>query len=322
MKKIYALGIDIGGTNIKFAIIDSKGKIINFYQRESGADKGRSAILSNIQLGAEYILSQSKNLNIIGIGVGTPGLVNDKGKVVTGAANLKDWNGTPIKKIIEKRLNLPVFVDNDVTALALGEAIFGAGKGYKNVICAALGTGLGGGIIINKKIYRGKFGYAGEFGHIVVNPEGAKCTCGKIGCLEAYASAWALKRMCNEYFIKNEKSLIFTYADNKPENFTPEIIFKAYKKNDKVASKILNEMGYYLGIGLGILVNIFDPDVIILAGGIANAGKDLINLINKYIYQHTLPFFKNRVKLKISKFKHLAGAIGSASLVFEKLNLL
>jgi len=317
MKK-YALGADLGGTNIKFAIIDNTGKIIDYHETLTESNKGRKIILKNLISGIIYLLNKNKKLKISGIGVGSPGLVDETGKVVTGAGNLTGWNGTKIKQEIEKVIHLPVFADNDVTALALGEAMFGAGKGYNNVICAALGTGLGGGIIINQKIYRGKYGYAAEFGHIVVEPDGVPCTCGKRGCLETYASAWGLKRIAKQYLKKNRNSLILKLAQHNIENITPKIIFDAYLKGDKIADKILNEMGYYLGLGLSILVNIFDPDIIIIAGGVARAGKPLIQLIYKYIYEHSLPFYKNRIKIKLSKFKHRAGAIGSASLVFEK----
>ncbi len=317
--KRYAVGADLGGTNIKFVIIDETGKVIDYYESTSQADKGRKVILHNLISGIKYLLNKNKKLNIVGIGVGTPGLVNAAGKVVTGAGNLTGWNGTRIRFAIQKVINLPIFVDNDVTALALGEAIFGAGKGYNNVICVALGTGLGGGIIINQKIYRGKYRYAAEFGHIVVNPKGAPCSCGKNGCLETYASAWGLKRLAKQQLKNNKNSLILKFAQNNLENITPKIIFDAYLKGDKIADRILNEMGYYLGLGLSILVNIFDPDVIIIAGGISRAGKPLLELIYKYIYQHSLPFYEGKIKIKLSKFKHKAGAIGSASLVFENL---
>ncbi len=319
MKKHYAIGVDVGGTNIKFALIDSQGKIFDYYEISTDSHMGREKIVQNIITGIKYILNNNKRIKISGIGVGTPGLVDDKGKVVTGAANLKGWNGTEIGKILRNELKMKTVVDNDVTALALGEVLFGVGKGYNNAICLAFGTGLGGGIIIDKKVYRGKFGYAGEFGHIVVNPDGPLCSCGNRGCLETYASTVGLKRLAKEHLNKNDNSLLLKMANGNSKNITPEIIFEAYKQNDKIAEKILNEMGYYLGIGIGSLVNIFDPDIIILAGGISNAGKTLTDLIYKYLYNHTLAFFKNRVKLKISKLKHKSGVIGSASLVFERM---
>ncbi len=312
--KRYSLGVDIGGTNIQFGIIDNNGNLIDFYNVKTEANKGRKKILENILTGIKVIMENNKKIKLEGIGVGTPGLVDENGKVITGASNLKGWDGTPVKKFLEKHFKLNIFVENDVTALALGEAKFGAGKNYHNALCLAFGTGLGGGIIIDKKIYRGKFGYAAEFGHIVVNPEGPKCSCGNRGCLETYASTVGLKRMVKERIKKNSKLL--KRAGNIA-NITPKFLFDEYKNNNKEAKEIIKEMGYYLSMGIGILVNIFDPDVIILAGGISKAGKVLTDLIKENVYKFALPFYKNRINIKISKFKDKAGVIGTASLVFE-----
>ncbi len=317
MKKEYAIGADIGGTNIQFCILDNYGNISEFFTLPTEADKGRKHILKNLYRGANEILSKNKHLKFKGIGVGSPGLINISGKVVTGAENLPGWNGTNIKKFLEKKAGLPVYVENDVTALALGEAKFGAGKNYNNIICLAFGTGLGGGIVINKKIYRGKYGYAGEFGHIVVNPNGPKCSCGNKGCLETYASTVGLKRIVREKLKNKKNSKLIKLADNNIKKITPKLLFDEYKKKNKDAVEIINEMGYYLGIGISIFTNIFDPDIIILAGGISKAGNPLIDLILKYSYTHALKFYKDKINIKISKFKDKAGVIGTASLVFE-----
>lgn len=319
MKK-YALGIDIGGTNIKYIIIDNSGKEIDHYSNKTESDKGRKRILKNTIEGAKYLLKKNKNIKIQGIGVGSPGLISKDGKVITGAANIKGWNGTDIKGNLEKEIKLPIFVDNDVTLLALGEAYFGAGKNKDRVLCAAFGTGLGGGIVINKHIYRGKYGYAGEFGHVVLNPKGPKCTCGNRGCFEAYTSAVGLKQLAKKYISKNKKTKILKYAGTV-KNITPIHIFNAYKENDAVAKKIINEMSYYSGMGLGLLVNIFDPDIIIIAGGISRQGKPLLDVMYKYLYDFTLPYYRDKVNIKLSKFKHKSGVIGTASLVFEKSNI-
>ncbi|MBN1898879.1 MAG: ROK family protein [Spirochaetes bacterium] len=315
--KEYALGADLGGTNIKFVIIDDKGKEIDYVKRSTEAKKGRQAILDNLLSGINDLLSRNKGIRIKGIGIGSPGLINKAGTVVTGAGNLPGWNGTKAGEYIKKKMKMPVFVDNDVTALALGEALFGAGKGYRYVLCVALGTGLGGGIIVDRRVYRGAHRYAAEFGHMVVNPDGAACTCGKRGCLESYVSAWGLKRLAEIYLKDNKESLILKMTDNQIENINPEIIFRAYEKGDRVARQVLNEMGHYLGIGFSILINIFDPDVIVVAGGISGDYEHIVKLVEKSMYDHTLPFYKN-IKIKTSRFKYKAGAIGSASLVFEQ----
>jgi len=317
--KQYALGVDIGGTNIKYIILDNSGKEIDHFTNSTEANKGRTKILKNIISGIQTLLKNNPKLKLAGIGVGSPGFIQN-GKVISGAWNFKNWNGTNIKQYLEKNLNLPVFVDNDVTCVALGEAYFGAGKNKDRVLCAALGTGLGGGIVINKKVYRGKHGYAAEFGHMILNPSGPKCSCGKKGCLETYASATGLKQLAKIYLKNNKNSKIFKYAKNI-NDITPIDIFKAFYEKDKIATKIINDMGYYLGQGLGILINIFDPDIIIIAGGISKEGKPLLDLIYQYVYKFTLPFYNNKVKIALSKFKQKSGVIGTASLVFEQLNI-
>ncbi len=317
MKKEYAIGADIGGTNIQFCILDNTGEIHDFFSIPSEAHKGRAQTLKNLLQGVNKILASNTRTNFKGIGVGSPGLINEKGKVVTGAENLPGWNGAEIKKYLEKHTGLYTHVENDVTALALGEAKFGAGKNYRNIICLAFGTGLGGGIVFDNKIYRGKYGYAAEFGHIVVNPNGPKCSCGNNGCLETYASTVGLKRIVKEKLKNKKNSKLLKLAENNINNITPKLLFDEYKKNNKEAKEIINEMGHYLGIGIGIITNIFDPDVIILAGGISKAGKTLIDIIKKNSVPYLLPFYRNKLNIKISKFKDKAGVIGTASLVFE-----
>ncbi len=317
MEKVYALGIDIGGTNIKYIILDNSGKEIDHFSNKAGT--GRKQMLKNAIEGARYLLKKNKKIKIKGIGVGSPGLVR-KGKVITGADNLPEWNGTDIKGNLEKELKQHIYVDNDVTLVALGEAYFGAGKGKNRILCAALGTGLGGGIVINKHIYRGKYGYAAEFGHVVLNPQGLKCSCGNRGCFETYASATGLKNLAIKYISKNKNSKILKLAGSI-KNINPINIFQAYYKNDPAAKMVLHDMSYYTGMGIAMLVNIFDPDIIVIAGGISREGKPLLDLIYKYLYDFTLPFYRNKVNIKLSKFKQKSGVIGSASLVFEQKSI-
>ncbi len=319
MKK-YALGIDIGGTNIKYIILDNSGIQIDHFSNKAEFKMGGKHVLKNVIEGAKLLIKKNKNIKIEGIGVGSPGLISKDGKVITGASNLKDWAGIDIKGNINKHIKLPLFIDNDVTLVALGEAYFGAGKKYNRVICLALGTGLGGGIVLNKHIYRGKYGYAGEFGHVVINPRGPLCSCGKRGCLERYASASGLKQLAKKYIQKNKQTKILKYAGSI-KNITPIHIYNAFRKNDAVAKKIIEDMSYYTGMGIGMLVNIFDPDIIIIAGGISREGKLLLDLIYKHLYKFTLPFYKNKVNIKLSKFKDKSGVIGTASLVFEELRI-
>lgn len=316
----HAIGIDLGGTNIKYIIIDNKGNEIDHFQNSTEVNKGSKNILHNILNGIKHLTHKHKNIKIEGIGIGSPGLINEKGTVIYGADNLPGWIGTDIKSYLSKQIKLPIFVDNDVTLVALGEAYFGAGKNEDTVLCLALGTGLGGGIVINKKIHRGKHGYAGEFGHLIVNPNGFNCTCGKKGCLETYASAIGLKNLVKKHIAANTKTKILEYV-SQIEEINPIHIFKGYKENDNVAIKILDEMSYYLGMGISHLYHIFDPDIIILAGGISKEGETLVDLTKKHLKEFLLSFYHDKLNIKPSKFQHKCGSIGAASLVFEEMNI-
>ncbi len=317
----YAIGIDLGGTNIKGVVIDRDGKVYKKISIPGETDKGRKVILNNILKVGKQLMDGIEIKDIAGIGIGSPGLISPEGKVITGAANLKGWNGTDMVNYIKKFLPVKnIKAENDVTALALGEAMFGAGKNYNIVLCAAIGTGLGGGIVINKKIYRGKDGYAGEFGHITLEPDGFECTCGKRGCLEAYASSVGIKNYVSKYKNKIKKSEIFKKADKDINKITPKIVFDCAKEGDKLAMEIVEEFCYHLAWGFGILTNIFNPDVIIVAGGISLAGKFLLNHIKKHINQFVLKYYRNKVKLKLASLGAIAGAIGSASLIFQDDN--
>lgn len=306
----HTIGIDLGGTNIKAALVSEKGEIIKVIAQPTEAQSGAVKVIENIKkVIADIIRYAERGFIIIGIGVGTPGFVNDYGVIIGGANNIPGWNGTDIKTLLEKEFGLMTKIENDVTALTLGEALFGSGSGYKNIICLALGTGLGGGIIIDGKLYRGSQGCAGEFGHIVVQPDGFDCTCGRKGCLEAYASAIGIDNIANQMMKKNESIKI--------KDTRPITIYSLAKQGNRIAKKIVQEVGNYLGIGIGSLVNIFDPDVVIIGGGISKSGKILFDSIYPSLYKHCLKFYEGKIKLLPTKFQDYSGVVGAASLILK-----
>lgn len=318
----YALGADLGGTNIKYMLIDNAGREIDHFENLTGANGGREVIMQNMISGLKHMLNRHRDKKIQGIGIGSPGLIDEKGKVVIGAANLKGWDGTDIHGGISREIDLPVFVDNDVTLVALGEAYFGVGKHAASVLCLALGTGLGGGIIINKKIYRGRHGYAGEFGHMTVNPhpDAFNCSCGKKGCLETYASSIGLRNLTEKHVTPRTRTALFNYV-KKTEDITPVHIFQAYREKDETAGKILDEMSVYLGLGISQLLHIFDPDIIILAGGITKAGDVLLELAQRHLNSFSLKFYHDKANIRLSRFQNKCGSIGAAAFVFEEMDI-
>jgi glucokinase len=315
MKKKLAIGIDIGGTNTDFGIVDKEGNCLSKYS--IGTDKYDDVIPFLDEL-TKNLKQQIKELkgkyDIKGIGVGAP-----NGNYFTGsiefAPNLK-WKGVVhLAKLIEERMHLPVVLTNDANAAAIGEMIYGAAKGMKDFIVITLGTGLGSGIVIDGKLLYGHDGYAGELGHMTVEPEGRLCGCGKKGCLEAYASATGITRTVIEMLKESNKPSILRSI--KKNNLSSKDIFLAAQKKDEIALAAFEYTGYILGIKLADAITFSSPEAIILSGGLANAGHFIFTPTKKYMEKYLLPFFQKKVKLLPSKLmKDNAAVLGAAALVW------
>jgi len=310
----YAVGLDIGGTDLKLGIVSLKGKIVHHLERPTGS--GRQAILKNIRGAIQDLVKQAGCgwNEIFGIGAGTPGLADAKGKIVTGAANIKGWNGTGLGAFLARTFKTEVSVDNDVTALAMGESLFGSGKGMKNFISLAFGTGLGGGIITNGQLYRGKWGYAGEIGHMIVNCEkdAPLCTCGNRGCLETYASRVGIERLVRKHLKDFPKTKLTASASAK------DVYDSAEFEGDKLGLFIVGEIGYRLGIALATLVNIFDPEAFVMGGGIAKSWKILNESFLPSYEERVLAFYRTRkVKFLRPELGKQGGIVGTASLILR-----
>ena len=279
---MIAIGIDIGGTSIKGAAVDSNGRVYEKFSMPfiKGED-GTVTIIKLAELVKEYIAVHHLEGKIAGIGIGSPGTLDVENGIVNYANNL-GWNELPVAKLMNETLPYPVRLTNDANAAALGEAKFGAGKAYETVIMLTLGTGVGGGIIINGKLYEGNQGKGGELGHVVVQVDGEQCSCGRKGCLEAYASATALIRETKKAMRLNKRSLMWQVSP-EIELVGGKVVFEAAAKGDKPAQEVLNNYIKYLGEGILNYCNIFRPNVVVLSGGIANAGAALFDPLNEYI---------------------------------------
>ena len=314
---MIAIGIDIGGTSIKGAAIDSIGKVYETFSMPFiKGEPGEVTIRKLADIVKDYIYSYKLENKIVGIGIGSPGTLDVKNGVVEYANNL-GWNNLPVAKIMQEVLPYPVRLTNDANAAALGEAKYGAGKEYENIIMLTLGTGVGGGIIINGKLYEGNLGKGGELGHIVVQVDGEPCTCGRNGCLEAYASATALIRETKRAMLKNKKSLMWKICP-EIEMVGGKTSFEAAKQGDPDAIRVLDNYIKYLGEGILNYCNIFRPNVIVLSGGIANAGEYLFSRLNKYLEDRNYGYKSTpEVKILPAKLGYDSGKIGAAALFFE-----
>ena len=312
MKK-YSLGIDIGGTTVKLGLFDLDGKLLYKWEIETRKIENGRYILSDIAKSIDEIL-EDKKINkdeVIGVGVGVPGPVKED-KIVLGCVNL-GWPVLNVSAELEKLLNLSVKVANDANIAALGEMYKGGGKGYENMIMVTLGTGVGGGVIIDGKVIAGFSGAGGEIGHINVNPhEKISCNCGRKGCLEQYASATGITRLAKEILAKES-------CDSKLRNIeeiTAKDIFDLAKENDKLCIKIIDKFSNILGRALSNIACICNPQVFVIGGGVSKAGDILLDNIKKYYLENAFHATVD-TQFKLATLGNDAGIFGGAKLAKE-----
>lgn len=308
----YCFGVDIGGTTVKLGLFEAEGAIVDKWEITTDISEEGAAILPNVVASVAKKIEEhqlDKN-DIIGIGVGVPAPVTSDG-VVNGSANL-GWKYKEVKRELEELSGLKAVIGNDANVAALGEMWKGGGAGEKNMIMVTLGTGVGGGIIIDGKILVGATGAGGEIGHICVNyDETDHCGCGNCGCLEQYASATGIVKLAKKKLGQEMRSTIL----NK-EDVTAKDVFDAVKAGDEVADEIAVEFGRYLGYGLANLAAVCNPSVFVIGGGVSKAGEVLIPYIQKPYLERAF-FADKQVKFVLAELGNDAGICGAAKLVLE-----
>lgn len=314
--KRYVIGVDVGATHSKVAILNSRGRIV---ARDSFPTRlyKKNSLIKAISRSLERLLVENKfkKKDILGLGIGVPGLLDFKKGLVFYFVNIPDWKNIPLKKIFEKTTGFPTFVDNDVKVMALGELTFGAGKNCKNAVCLTLGTGVGGAVIIDGRLYRGSSLVAGEIGHIPINEKGPICNCGGVGCLEAYVGREYFLRDVRRDLKQGAKSIVTKMAGNKLSDITPELLEKAARKGDSFAKRKWKEMGEHIGVALAGVVNLLNPELIIIGGGMAGAERFIFGPIRETLKKKAMKVQKKAVKILKAKLGNDAGAIGAAELV-------
>lgn len=311
------IGIDLGGTNIAAGLVDEKGTVIAKKSIPTLASRPVDEIIKDmadlaLSITAENGLSPK---DVEWVGIGSPGTV-DNGRGMIVYANNIGFRETPISEIFQKTWDIPVYLGNDADCAALGEAHAGAAKGCSSAIMITLGTGLGGGIIINKKIYSGFNCAGGELGHMCIVYDGQPCTCGRKGCWEAYSSATALIRMTSEAMLADtdHKSLLWTMHDARIESISGKSAFRAADAGDKIAAEVLDRYFKYLACGISNIINIFQPEVLVIGGGISKEGEKLTApiraLVSNEIYTRGVP----QTQIKTATLGNDAGIVGAAML--------
>lgn len=315
----YFAGIDIGGTNVEIGILNETGDILGKKSiktnSKNGAEDTFQRIWNTTKELAEELKISSGEIEAIGLGIPGP-VVNNS--VVKIAANFSWNNDFPAKALMEKISGKPVKVGNDVKLIALGETLFGAGKGYKNSITVPIGTGIAAGIIINGMILEGADGAAGEFGHVVVNKNGYKCGCGLTGCLETYCSATGIVREGKRRLKENQDNELYKKINGDIESLEAKDIFDLAKAGDKFSMEIVDFFCEYMAEGLGMLLNILNPEIIIFAGGVARARDILLDGVKKHLPKYALGMTMENLKFAFGELNEEAGIKGAAALVMNK----
>jgi len=312
----YSIGIDIGGTNITVALVTEKGKILRKIRFPTRVKEGKTKTINRIVKVLDEVVKGLRSNSIQGIGIGVAGDIDQHRGIVRFSPNLF-WRNVPIVRLIRKKFNLKVVLDNDANAAAWGTYILENKRKAKNLLCITLGTGVGGGLIINGRIYHGASGSAGEIGHITLNAQGEKCRCGNYGCLETYVgSAYMVKKAIKE-IKKGERSLIKKLAGGNLQSITSQTIQAAALKGDKLARRLWKEAGEYLGIALSGVINLLNPGVIVFGGGVAKAEELIFQPMKKEIRKRTFRVPFEKVKFTRTKFGADLGVIGAALLILQ-----
>ena len=309
----YTVGIDIGGTKVLGGVVDETGAIISRARRDTPAEGG----VALTQAIADVALELMKDSEIESVGVSVAGFISADRKTILATPNIKDWNGVNLDYELTSRIGLPVVIENDANSAAWGEFKFGAGRGKENILMLTVGTGIGGGIVVNSNLLRGSFGIAAEIGHLRIVPNGLLCGCGAYGCFEQYGSGTALLRHAREAIQAHpdRASKILNRGDGSIEGVNGTAITEAARDGDELALSIFETTGDYLGAGIASLAVILDPEAVVIGGGVIDAGDILLNPIRSSVDKY-MPFAGKHPHPQIvaAQLGNEAGLVGVADL--------
>ena len=315
------LGVDLGGSKILSAVVNVKGEMLSRDHGITPAAKGPEAVIQAMLESAKRVLIQAgiTTAELEAICIGAPGLSSPETGVIFTSANLPGWKDVPLRSIIEGKMGVKIFLINDANAAALGEMYFGAAKGAHNFICVTLGTGIGGGIVIDGEIYTGCLGTAGEIGHMTIDANGLRCSCGNTGCWETLASGTALAREAKQRISDGAKTAILEYADGDVNKVNAETVHKAARKGDTLAKELIAQLACYVGVGLTNLINIFNPELIVIGGGLSNIGDMLLEPAYKLAGERVNKTAFASVRFAHAELGRNSGVIGAAAYAFHEI---
>ena len=318
--ELPVLAIDLGGTNIFAAVISSQGRVMARACCLTLADEGSEAVINRIFSLIDNLLHQRsmKLSQMDSISIATAGAIDFDRGLVTSSPHLPGWHDVPLRDIVGGKYKVKTFLINDANAAALGEHKFGAGQGVDNLIVLTVGTGIGGGIIVGGKLYSGASGSAGEIGHMTIDVNGPGCDCGNAGCWEALVSGGAVAKEAIRRIRQGENSSLTGVVGGKIENITAEEVSIEAQDGDSLASEVILQAATYLGIGLASIVNIFNPEMIIIGGGMAKIGDLLLNPAKQVVRERAFQLPAQAVRIVTAQLGDDAGMLGAAAFAFQQ----
>jgi glucokinase len=319
-KDELALGIDLGGTKILTSVVDAAGRMLSRDHSVTPATRGQEAVIKAITESASRSLEEAAipPSKLTAVGVGAPGLSNPATGVLHTSPNLPGWQDVPLRDIIAQELGVTAHLINDANAAAIGELYYGAGKGASDFIYVTVSTGIGGGIIINGELYAGPTGTAGEVGHMVIDDNGPPCNCGNRGCWETLASGRALASEAKRLIKKGTTTTILELAGGNINEVNAEVIHRAALAGDRLANRLIARTGYYLGVGLANLINIFNPELIVIGGGLSNIGDRLLLPAYEEAGRRAFREPYKAVRFARAEFGRNSGVIGAAAYALKQ----
>ena len=312
MEKKYVVGVDLGGTKIYTALVDLEGNIIKEKTVETLANEGEQAVMGRIIDTINYVIDGTDKDSIRSIGIGSPGPLDVKNGIIIQNSNLP-FKNFAIVKTIRETYDLPTYLDNDANVATLGEFMFGAGKGTENMVFITASTGIGGGAVLNGKLFRGATGNALEVGHTIVATEGPRCGCGNVGCAEAFGSGTAIGKRAKEAVASNVETTLKNYED-----VTAKEVFKEAANGDRVAKNILETSLTYLGIAVANTITNFDPEKVVIGGGVVNGGDIVIDTIRNVVEERCMAAFVENCAIEKAVLGGKAGVLGAAALAITE----
>jgi glucokinase len=312
------IGVDLGGTNVRTAVLNRDGEVLARHKEATNVAEGKEKVIARLVafINGQREFASREGHSVAAVGVGSPGVILSEKGIVVKSPNFPDWNNLPLRQRLEEALDLPVVIENDANAAALGEQWLGAGRRIRTMILITLGTGVGGGIVLDRKLWSGTDGMAGEIGHMTLFPDGRQCSCGNRGCLEMYASARGIVMNYGEELEKDQVP-----QSDPRRNYTAVRIYDAARGGDARAASAMRRMGRHLGIGLASLINIFNPEMIVIGGGVKESWDLFIADTRDEVRKRAFAYPAERTDIVPAVLGDDAGMVGAAALALRKTGL-